>query len=457
MKRLASLFLILSLLLSLSACSGLSLPGSVSEKASDGMLCSPELPSTPDLPDEMAYYDDATGKWDDAALKEADAAYSDFMTGVRAAADAYDSSDLSAFYRSALPLLLPEDEENALCSPLNIYLALAMLAEITDGTSRSQILSAMGAENMDSLSAQVENIWSANYRNGDTAKSLLASSVWLKNGLSFKKAALDRLAGSHRASVYSGDPGSDSMDQALRRWMNSATGNLLTDQIDRITLPKDLVAALVTALYYKAPWMEGFSREVSYHGDFTAASGETVTASYLFESRVGLIYDGEGFTAASKTLLDESTMWFLLPDEGVSPSSLLSSGSVTELLYGSVPSGQYLVRLSVPEFDVTAHLDLMPVLASLGITDVADASRSDFSPLVDDPNRIALTSAVHGARLKLDEDGVEAAAYTMMAAAAGVIETRGEYDFVLDRPFVFALTSQAGDLLFAGTVGNPAA
>ena len=457
MKRLASLFLILSLLLSLSACSGLSLPGSVSEKPSGGILCSPDLPSTPDLPDAMAFYDDATGKWDDDAMKEADTAYSAYMTGVRTAADAYDSSDLSAFYRSALPLLLPEGEDNALCSPLNIYLALAMLAEITDGTSRSQILSAVGAETMDSLAAQVGNIWSANYRNGDTAKSLLASSVWLKDGLSFRQTALDRLADLHRASAYSGEPGSDAMDQALRRWMNDATGNLLTDQIDRITLPKDLVAALVTALYYKAPWMEGFSREVSYQGDFTASSGETVTASYLFESRVGSIYDGEGFTAASKTLLDESTMWFLLPDEGVSTSSLLSSGSVTDLLYGSVPSGQYLVRLSVPEFDVTAHLDLMPVLAALGITDVADASRSDFSPLIDDPDRIALTSAVHGARLKLDEDGVEAAAYTMMVAAAGAIETQGEYDFVLDRPFVFALTSQAGDLLFAGTVGNPAA
>ena len=455
MKRFLSLLVVFSLVLSLSACSGLSLPGTSSKKTSSGMLRSPDIPSTPDIPKQEDFYNEYTGLKTEA-WEKANKAYSEFLTTVTAAADAYDSSALSPFYRRIIPLLLPADQDNSVCSPLNIYLALAMLAETTGGSSRSQILAAMDAEDPDALARQVENIWTANYRNADSSKCLLSSSVWLKDGLSFNWKTLDRLSAVHRASAYSGTPGTEEMDRALRRWMNDATGDLLKDQIDTITLPGDLVSALVTAVYYKAPWEESFSREVSYQEDFVSASGKTVTATYLFESRSGSVYTGSGFTAASKTLLDGSTMWFLLPDEGASPAELLRGTAVTDLLYGSVSSDRYIVQLSVPKFDVSARTDLMPVLAALGIADVTDPSLSDFSPLIDGPQKIALSSADHGARLLLNEDGIEAAAYTIALDARGtLIEPLDEYEFILDRPFVFALTSQAGDLLFVGTVGNP--
>ena len=459
MRRFLSLLLVLSLVLYLSSCAGLSLSSRSSETAPEGMLRSPEQPATPDPPiDTALFYDEETGQWDSETYDKANRIYSEYRAAVCSAADAYDSSALSAFYCRAIPLLVPADQSNAVCSPLNIYLALAMLAQITDGDSRSQILAAVGADDPDALFNQVKNIWAANYRNGDMAKSLLASSIWLRDGLSFRKDTLDRLADIHRASAYSGKPGTEQMDKALRKWLNDATGHLLEDQIDRISLPENLAAALVTALYYKAPWTEGFSREMTYQGDFTTASGRPVTASYLFESRIGSVYAGDGFTASAKALADGSVMWFLLPDEGVSPEELLRSTAVTDLLYGSVTSDQYIVRLSVPKFDISAHLDLMPVLAALGITDVMDDHSSDFSPLIDASGRLALTSASHGARLLLDEDGVEAAAYTILSTeATSAMDLPEEIDFVLDRPFVFAMTSQAGDLLFVGTVGDPTA
>lgn len=459
MKRFISLLVVLSLVLSLSACSGFSLPGSSSKKATSGMLRTPDQPSTPDIPDYQSFYSEISGQFKTEAWEKASKAYSEYLIAVTAASDAYDSSALSPFYRRIMPLLLPSDQGNSVCSPLNVYLALAMLAEITGGCSRSQILAAMDAEDPDALARQVENIWIANYRNADSAKCLLSSSVWLKDGLSFNQNTLDRLSAVHRASAYSGTPGTEQMDRALRRWMNDATGDLLKDQIDTISFHKELISALVTAVYYKAPWEEGFSREVSYQGRFISSSGKTVTADYMFESRPGSIYAGSGFSAASKTLLDGSTMWFLLPGEGLSPADLLRDGAVTDLLYGSVSSDRYIVRLSVPRFDVSAQTDLLPVLTSLGITDVTDPSLSDFSPLIDGSREIALSSADHGARLLLNEDGIEAAAYTIIVADGGsaLIDPLEEYDFILDRPFVFALTSQAGDLLFVGTVADPTA
>ena len=55
------------------------------------------------------------------------------------------SASLDSFWRQCLPAFLSGQEgENRVCSPLNIYLSLAMLAELTDGDSREQILGPIG-------------------------------------------------------------------------------------------------------------------------------------------------------------------------------------------------------------------------------------------------------------------------------------------------------------------------
>ena len=57
--------------------------------------------------------------------------------------------------------------------------------------------------------------------------------------------------------------------------------------------------------------------------------------------------------------------------------------------------------------------------------------------------------------MAIDEEGVTAAAYTVMAAAGSSAPPEDEVDFVLDRPFLFVLASDDGLPLFAGTVAQP--
>ena len=55
----------------------------------------------------------------------------------------------------------------------------------------------------------------------------------------------------------------------------------------------------------------------------------------------------------------------------------------------------------------------------------------------------------------VDEEGCIAAAYTVMAAAGAAMPPDETVDFVLDRPFVFVITSDSGLPLFAGMVKKP--
>ena len=73
------------------------------------------------------------------------------------------------------------------------------------------------------------------------------------------------------------------------------------------------------------------------------------------------------------------------------------------------------------------------------------------SGILDSSDPVFLSKVQNNIRVAIDENGVTAASMIdMMLAGAGVPPM--ETDFRLDRPFLFALRSDVGDLLFVGIV-----
>ena len=85
--------------------------------------------------------DPETGEWDGAAF---DRLYDPWWEAQRARwADQPENyaAGLEDFFASSVRRLLGDAEgENRVCSPVNLCVSLAMLAELTDGESRQQIL-----------------------------------------------------------------------------------------------------------------------------------------------------------------------------------------------------------------------------------------------------------------------------------------------------------------------------
>ncbi|MBP5250750.1 MAG: serpin family protein, partial [Lachnospiraceae bacterium] len=79
--------------------------------------------------------------------------------------------------------------------------------------------------------------------------------------------------------------------------------------------------------------------------------------------------------------------------------------------------------------------------------------KADFSPIMDIPD-VSLDEAIHAARVKIDEEGVEAAAFTVMMMKNTAVMVPQIIDFTVDRPFHFVMTDQNGVPTFVGTVNN---
>ena len=135
-----------------------------------------------------------------------------------------------------------------------------------------------------------------------------------------------------------------------------------------------------------------------------------------------------------------------------------ASGEAAEFLLAGrdwEQSKRLIVNQALPKFDIAGEADLMEGLRALGVTDVFDSGRADFSPMTEASEGIYVSQVKHAARVAIDEEGVTAAAYTVMDAAGSDMPPEEEVDFVADRPFLFAVTGPSGQLLFAGVVNQP--
>ena len=372
--------------------------------------------------------------------------------------DSLDS--LTPYFQASISTFLSGAEgENQAYSPLNVYMALAMLAELTDGESRAQILTLLGSDSLEALRGQANALWNDHYSSDGATNSILASSLWLDEGVPFNQKTLDTLAETYYASSFQGNLGTEEMNQALQDWLNSQTGGLLQEEIGQLTLGPETLLALATTVYFQAQWDSTFSEEKTAPQTFHSPAGD-VTVDFLHRDSSGYYFWGEHFSAVGLRLAnDGGTMWLLLPDEGNTPEDLLSDQEALDFLttgWGWAQGQTLMVHLALPKFDVSSQIDLEDGLRQLGVTDVFDPGRADFSTmLAGNAQEIYVSQAKHGVRVAIDEEGVTAAAYTMMAMDGAGAPPEDEIDFTLDRPFLFALSDDQGLPLFAGVVNQP--
>ncbi len=418
-------------------------------------LASAAWPRMAPYPNEMSFM--SNGAFNEAAYDAAREAWLESRSALRPEGDY--TQGLSGYLKAVLPgLLSGAGEENKAVSPLNIYMALAMLAETTAGEGRQELLRLLNSPDIGTLRQQANALWRSNYCNDGRQTLILGASLWLRDDMDYQADTLGLLASDYYGSVYAGKMGSAEYDQALRDWMNAQTQGLLSEQIGELRMEPETVMNLVTTIYLKEAWTDEFwkKEERSFH----APAGDR-SCEFLLESSIAELYTGDGFTAAGKSLQGGGSMYVLLPQQGLDPESLLEREGVLDFLTDSpgrdrTEHHSVCLELAVPKFDVNGHTELGDLLKSLGVETVFDETRADFSPLSRESQGFHLSKALHDARLMIDEKGVTGAAYTVLATEGAADPSSLEQaELILDRPFLFVVTNSDGLPLFIGAVAEP--
>ena len=427
----------------------------------DGGLTAYAL-ETPSYPANAPYPDYESlmsgGEVDEEALEAAYEAWSADRWRRVSARNRYSADDLHDYLAAVIPAFLGGHAgENVSCSPTNLYLALAMLAETTGGETRAQILALLGSPDIDSLRTLANNLFLANYNDDGAMKSLPASALWLRDDMDYNAETVKRLAETYYAASFRGEMGSEDYDALLRQWLNEQTGNHLAEQVGGLSFAPETVLALTTTVDFSKQWYVEFQPERTEDGVFHAVSGDLACRMMHQDiDSAGFYYWGERFGAVTLSFKEGGQTRFILPDEGVTPEALLEDPEALSFLLTQNWENRknLIVHLSLPKFDISSQLTLDQSLQNLGLTDAFDPKTADFSPLTNTPD-VFLSEIKHGTRIAVDEKGVTASAYTIIPGAGAAMPPDEEIDFTLDRPFLFAVYGEDNLPLFVGIVNRP--
>ena len=347
-----------------------------------------------------------------------------------------------------------EKTDNWLVSPFSLQCALGMLSNGAAEETHDEILYALGLSqySQEEVNAYFKKLIEGLHTVNSAITVKTANSVWGNAGVPLKEDFQKTNIENYAATVSQLDFSDPSAVDKINAWCNQTTEGLIPAILDEVN--PTATVYLLNSLYFKARWESEFAPEKTQEGDFTTSSGKVIKAHFMQTQRMAAYVENEWFTSTSLSYLNDSyVMRLILPQPEISIDQVLQALSESdENLWKNTILAE--INLKMPRFTLENKMDLTPTLQALGMKK-AFSGGADFSSMSDVATYISLVQ--QATRLKVDEEGSEGAAVTVIGGETSPGMPEEKVDFFLDRPFLFQILEPAtGTVLFMGQVGTPA-
>lgn len=351
--------------------------------------------------------------------------------------------------RDALATGKPTEGGSFVCSPAGLWLALAAVAAGARGETARELRALLGTADREAGPA----VTAAARELALTGALGVATRVWSR--VPVERAYREALPDVRFDDVM--DPAA--ADASVRE----ATGGLI--ECLPLEITGETLLALVNVLALKARWEKPFDAGRTRDLPFTDASGTTrpvatmtkglpladvwtVDGAYVVELRCTA---GEGGGEGARVR-------FVLGEPGAGAARVLPAGWADRA--AGVPPAADRVTLALPRLALRTRIAVTGQLPALGVR-LATSGAADFSGL--SPQPLTISDVVQEAVLKIAEEGVEAAAVTVVAmrAAGAAPPPQRVLHLAFDRPFGIVVLPADSDVpLFtawqADTPADPA-
>jgi serine protease inhibitor len=348
-------------------------------------------------------------------------------------------------------------DENVFTSPLSASMALGMTMNGAEGTTFSEMRSALGLPDrpLAELNAGYQALIGLLRGLDPTVDFRIANSIWYEQafGPAIEPSFLSATRTAFDAEVAGLDFRSPQAVGTINAWVNTGTNGKITKIIDDI--PPEMVMYLVNATYFKGAWREAFDPKKTANAPFTTHTGAQVSVPTMTRKggyRAGTI---GGTTVAELPYGgDAYVMTIAMPAQGTHINAFVAG--LTPATWQSYASGTVAATfdLYLPKFRITWESKLNDALKAMGMRQAFVEGGADFTRLSSSRGTDLYVSEVKQKTfVDVNEEGTEAAAVT----SVGIGITSLPPSFRFDRPFVFAIREKlTGTVLFLGKIVNPA-
>lgn len=249
----------------------------------------------------------------------------------------------------------------------------------------------------------------------------------------------------------------------INDWCKEKTNGMIPSILDEVN--PDVVTYLLNAIYFKADWASKFETKNTKTETFTTNKGKTqlpmmhqnVLISYLKNDTYSAVIIPYGSGLWNMTVL--------LPEEGKTTDDVINEVTNSYILNnpgwcdagGNTFQG-YEVDLKLPRFETASDTDyaggLIPLMKKMGIHLAFDTDFAEIPNMCDKEN-VYISMMRQKAKVKVNEEGSEAAAVTIAGAnlSTTVCPTPSypKTEFHANRPFVYVIReASSGVILFVG-------
>ena len=368
-----------------------------------------------------------------------------------------------AFFRS---IARQSDMRNVLVSPFSMSLDLSMLAEGASGKTYSELARGLGFEGFTSeqISEYYSAIIKANRANENTQVET-ANALWLnKNKLasaSVNKSYVNEVKEKYDAQIEQIDFSEGQMFKIINQWgedhTNGRIKNLLTSNPS-----EDVVAILTNALYFEGTWLWG--RYEKTKKDFRGIDETVNNHDFIFGTNS---YQSEYNTTWSKSkdpaaltlgYGDGYKIMIIVPPAGKSLDKFVNDITAQNIRTwankSTIPDEKIKMTFYLPTFHIESSNSVKfckQALQDMGINSIFGPF-ADLDKICPD---VYVNSVFQQTFIDLNEYGTTAAAVSYLDISGPSYVTplyEKEYDFVVDRPFVYVIMDRYQSILFMGTV-----
>lgn len=342
-------------------------------------------------------------------------------------------------------------ETNVFVSPLSVSIALGMAWNGANGTTKTEMETAMKMSGMSVADINgYYQIMQSTLPGIDPATRLsIANSVWYKKGFSVKPDFLKVNSDYFNAYIKELDFSQAWAVDTINNWCSKETNKLIPTIIHQI--PSNAVMYLMNAVYFKGIWSKQFDKTKTTELPFTNETGNKVnvnmmcmkdTFAYAQTDIAQYLEMPYGNKAYSMTVI--------LPADNKTTTDVLNTLTAANWSVSLINLIKQPVTVYLPRFKVTNSFNLNQELQDMGMK-LAFTDFADFSNIAAESLKISYV--IHNTYCTVDEEGTEAAAVTSIGIVTSAILQ--PIIFNANKPFLFVIREKStGVILFIGKMGN---
>lgn len=339
------------------------------------------------------------------------------------------------------------EKDNVFCSAFSISTAIAMVYAGSSGETRAELEEVFG------YAPGIEKYMSLLTKSLEERRDVdisVANAVWGAEDLDLNP---DYVSTLEEAYKIEGGIRRGISEGAVNSFVKGATKGLIPKIVDDLSPESRLV--LVNAIYFLGMWHQQFDKKKTMDRDFYNMDGSTSDIRMMYTKMNKVDYDeNDLYQAISLPYRGRDVvMNVILPKPGMF-AEVESQYALGKVDLSTMRRAKN-VHTYIPQFELEEKYEMNEYLAALGMTN----SFSNFAQfdLMTMGERLKIDRVIHKAVVKVNEEGTEAAAATMvgMVRCTSVARPEPMIVFNAERPFLFEIRdNNAGVTLFAGRVSK---